>query len=185
MTEQEKQPEPDENIEPEQNQPQQADNEASQPIAQLLEEDPQVADLVYRVLARAIDSVVFTMFCGVVYPAGIFAGLLYLLIADGLMEGRSLGKRIIRLRVVSDIDGSPIGFRRAMIRNSPFVLVSFFAVIPIIGWILLFTVGMLILGAELYFAITDTRGQRIGDILAGTLVVDDRPTQNHKPDYEI
>ncbi|RJO66793.1 MAG: hypothetical protein C4523_11345 [Myxococcales bacterium] len=129
------------------------------------------ADMLHRVLARLIDLVLFGFFVNIVYPVGVAAGFLFLLIADGLMDGRSPGKRIIGLRVVRVGDEAACGFRESIIRNAPVALVCLFAVIPLIGWALFFTLGLVILLAETYLAASDDQGQRAGDILAGTFVL--------------
>lgn len=73
-------------------------------------------------------------------------------------SGVTIGKRIMRLRVVS-VDGGPIGFRRAFRRNLARALdaVAFYLV-------------ALVVAAQP----GKQRSQRIGDRWAGTLVVDER-----------
>ncbi len=129
------------------------------------------ASLLYRFLARLIDTLFFALLCSIFYPVGILAGFIYILIADGFMEGRSIGKRIIGLRVVL-VNGRDIAsFKESILRNISVALVLLFAVIPIIGWLLLITLGILVIAFELYLAATDAGGQRAGDILAGTVVI--------------
>lgn len=132
---------------------------------------PEKADLLHRMLARVVDLLIFGFLCMSFYPIGVLAGLFYLLIADGFFEGRSVGKRLIGLRVVMEGGGQAVGFRESIIRNMPIALIALFSVIPIIGWILLFTIGLLLVSVELYLAFSDERGQRAGDILARTVVI--------------
>ncbi len=129
------------------------------------------ADLLQRVLARLIDLLIFAAFCSL-YPIGMLAGFLYLLIADGLMGGRSIGKRIIGLYVVQFDTYEPAGYRESIIRNADIALLGLFTVIPLLGPILLFTVGLIIVVVETYLIARNEFGQRAGDILAGTEVME-------------
>lgn len=76
---------------------------------------------------------------------------------ETLSHGRSLGKLACGLRVVRD-DGGPIRFRHALVRGAVGVVE------------ILLTVGTLACVASLVSA----RGRRVGDVLAGTLVVRER-----------
>jgi len=94
---------------------------------------------------------------------GIFA-LVYFLVTFGyfvlfetLDSGRSLGKRALGLRVVR-LDGTGVGFLASLVRNLVRVLYE----IPVFYLV----DGGLILGTS--------RNQRLGDLLAGTIVVRDR-----------
>lgn len=76
---------------------------------------------------------------------------------ETLSRGRSLGKLVFGLRVVRD-DGGPIRFRHALVRGAV-------GVIEITG-----TSGLIAFVASL----VSERGRRVGDVLAGTLVVRER-----------
>lgn len=76
---------------------------------------------------------------------------------ETLSHGRSLGKMACGLRVVRD-DGGPIRFRHALVRG-------------LIGVIeILMTMGVIACIASL----ASSRGRRLGDVFAGTLVVRER-----------
>ena len=128
------------------------------------------ADLLARLIARIIDMLIFAALSNL-GGIGLIAGFLYLLVADGLMNGRSLGKKIIGLKVVQDPGLDAAGYRDSIIRNAPMALLALFAVIPVIGWVFLLTVGVIIIGISLYLVLTDEMGRRAGDIIARTLVV--------------
>jgi uncharacterized RDD family membrane protein YckC len=81
----------------------------------------------------------------------------YDVLFETLWRGQSPGKRVVGLRVVKS-DGSPVGFVEAAIRN----LARIADVFPA-----LYTTGALCV------ALTP-RHQRLGDLLAGTLVVKER-----------
>ncbi|WAX79711.1 RDD family protein [Streptomyces sp. KMM 9044] len=93
----------------------------------------------------------------------IFLAAFLLLLVGGpiavetLTHGRSLGKMACGLRVVRD-DGGPIRFRHALVRG-------------LIGVIeILMTMGVIACIASL----VSSRGRRLGDVFAGTLVVRER-----------
>lgn len=79
---------------------------------------------------------------------------IYPIVFEVLWQGQSPGKRAMRLRVVRS-DGAPVGWQGAVVRN------------------LLRTVDMLPLGyaAAIVTGFLDPWGRRLGDIVAGTLVV--------------
>lgn len=131
------------------------------------------ANLLNRFLAKFIDFLIIGALAVIIKaPVGSLAALTYSLIADGFIGGRSLGKRLIGLRVLNLKTGMPCNFRDSIFRNVPIGLTVMFALIPILGWILLFTVGAVIILFECYLIYTDLDGIRIGDILADTVVVD-------------
>jgi uncharacterized RDD family membrane protein YckC len=127
------------------------------------------ADYLPRFVARIIDLLAAAALAQVVTPVGFFAGLTYLLIADGVMPGRSPGKAVIGLRVVAD-DGQPAGLRESILRNVTIGAAFLLTIIPWIGWLLAGAVivleGLLVVGNE--------RGHRLGDELARTHVMNTR-----------
>jgi uncharacterized RDD family membrane protein YckC len=133
--------------------------------------EPNQAELVNRFFARAIDTIIFGALSSVLYPFGVLAAFVYALIADGLMDGRSPGKRIVGLRVIAEPENTPATIGQSAIRNLPLAFVLLLAMIPLIGWVLFPTVGLLVLGVEIYLAVTEERGRRAGDILAKTRVI--------------
>jgi uncharacterized RDD family membrane protein YckC len=124
------------------------------------------ADHLQRFVARAIDLLVAAALAHLVVPVGFFAGLVYLLIADGVVPGRSLGKGLIGLRVVSG-DGQPAALRESILRNLPLGMGYLLFIVPWIGWLLAGAVvlleGLLVFG--------NPRGRRLGDELADTQVI--------------
>jgi len=87
----------------------------------------------------------------------------YPIVFEWLGHGRTLGKMALGLRVVRD-DGGPIGFRQALVRGlSGFLLEKPGIFLPP----LCTAAGMLTLGAS-------KSSKRIGDMMAGTFVVNER-----------
>ncbi|MDO8446156.1 MAG: RDD family protein [Deltaproteobacteria bacterium] len=131
------------------------------------------ANLLNRFLAKLIDFLVIGALATIVTaPIGSLAALTYSLIADGFFDGRSLGKKMIGMRVVNLRTGMPCNFKDSILRNIPIAAVVMFALIPILGWILLFTAGLVIMLFESYLIYSDEGGIRIGDIFADTQVID-------------
>lgn len=79
---------------------------------------------------------------------------LYPIVCEGLFDGQTPGKRALDLRVISS-DGAPVGWLAACVRN------------------LMRTVDMLPFGyaCGLVSGLADPWGRRLGDLVAGTMVV--------------
>lgn len=105
-----------------------------------------------------IESALQAALAVVLYVA-IFVG--YPVAAETLWRGRTVGKAAMGLRVVRD-DGGPIRFRQALVRG----LVGGIVEKP---GVLLFTVVI-----ALVSSLVSRRGKRLGDVLAGTLVLQER-----------
>ena len=133
--------------------------------------DMQKASVLKRLLARLVDGLVAWAFALVLPPIGILVGLMYLAVADGVQRGQSLGKMVFGLEVLIS-DGSPCDLKASIYRNIPFELALLFAAVPFLGWILLIIVGIPILLIELWLIIADHNGSRLGDRIAGTMVVE-------------
>jgi uncharacterized RDD family membrane protein YckC len=139
--------------------------------------DIRVARLGSRGLAFLIDAVVQVM---ALYIGAIMVGLtaeamdsdvavglftlLFIFVLVGypaatetLSRGRTLGKVIVGLRVVGD-DGSPERFRQALVRSLAGLL----------------EMWMLVGSPALFASLLNGRGKRLGDTLAGTIVIQDR-----------
>jgi len=134
------------------------------------------ADLALRGLARLFDLALAVALANAAGPAGPVFACIYLLTADGLMHGQSLGKRIFGVRAMvvrrGATRGRPAGYRESMLRNLPLALVGIFYGFTLIGWLLLFVAGLPILAFEAWMVWSDRLGIRIGDIFADTQVVD-------------
>ncbi len=96
---------------------------------------------------------------GVVLYVAILVG--YPVAAETLWRGRTIGKVALGLRVVRD-DGGPIRFRQALVRG----LIGGIVEKP---GVLLVTVVVGVVSA-----LVSTRGKRLGDALAGTVVLQER-----------
>jgi len=134
------------------------------------------ADLVLRGLARIFDLLLAYALARVAGPVGPLFACIYLLVADGLIHGQSLGKRIFGVRAMlvprGARQGRPAGYRESVLRNAPFALLGLFYGVTLVGWVMLFVVGVPILAFEAWMVWSDRLGIRIGDIFADTQVVD-------------
>ncbi len=130
------------------------------------------ANVLHRFIAKFLDFLIVAAFAKLIPPIGFFTGVAYLLIADGLWEGQSVGKRIIGLQTIkvsaSGGGGGAGSFQESIIRNVPLAMGWIAGVIPYVGWLLVG--GVLVLEALLI--IGHDRGLRIGDEIAQTQVVD-------------
>ena len=136
------------------------------------------ADLTKRAVAVIIDGAIAGVL-GLIPGIGAFIGGLYMLLRDGLdfdfMKGRSVGKQLMKLRVVR-LDGGPMDINTSIMRNWPVslgLIISILALIPILGWLAGLAVGLIsiVLGLiELILVISDPEGRRFGDRMAGTVI---------------
>jgi uncharacterized RDD family membrane protein YckC len=129
------------------------------------------ADLTLRGLARLADFTLAWIVAQTAPQIGPLLAAFYLLVADGLMSGQSVGKKLFGVRTVVVPRRAPAGWHESVLRNAPFALVAVFYAVPLL-WPVLFVVGLPIVGFEAYMIFTDRLGVRIGDIFADTQVVD-------------
>jgi uncharacterized RDD family membrane protein YckC len=91
----------------------------------------------------------------------------YLLVKDGLVHGQSLGKLIVRQKVVHVPTKEPITLIDSIKRNVILILPNVFRFIPFWGSFLL----LVIYGYEAYLLYTHPDGRRWGDQFAQTSVI--------------
>ncbi|MBI4842827.1 MAG: RDD family protein [Nitrospirae bacterium] len=138
---------------------------------------PAKAGLLNRIIAKSIDLLIISAMIELLPVAGYFAGLVYLFIADGLIEGRSVGKWLIGLKVIiRDSDPpAPCGFKESILRNILFVAVylifGVFRFIPLIGWLFTAAAVAVIVVFESLIIVGSEDGMRFGDEIAKTQVV--------------
>ena len=142
--------------------------------------DLRVAQLASRAVAFAFDVLVQLLLLLCVYliaPVGFDDALTsaltlslvilvligYPTLVESLSRGRSLGKLVMGLRVVRD-DGGAIRFRHALVRALGGFFVDFWA-LGLAGAVALFV------------SLFSPQGKRVGDYLAGTLVIHTRVPQ--------
>ncbi len=127
------------------------------------------ANTLNRCIAKFIDILIALLLARLPGYIGFCSGLLYIGIADGVMGGRSVGKKIAGLRVYSKKTGQLADFRASILRNSTIGVFYIFSLIPFVGW----AAGILGLGFELLLIIGSPEGMRLGDEIALTVVKDE------------
>ena len=146
-----------------------------------IREDLMRASFLNRFIARTIDFIIVVALLEIIPTIGYFAGLAYLLTADGLFSGRSVGKKLIGIKVVI-LSGSNAAvncsYKESIYRNFPFavgyILCGILGVIPLIGWIFSFAIVLVILVFECLLIVGSDMGMRFGDEIAKTQVVEDK-----------
>lgn len=149
------------------------------------------ADLGKRVVAGLIDGLIGGVLSVVIPFLGIgyLIGGAYILTKDAIMvellkdpawKGRSVGKKIMHLKVVGP-EGSDVDIELSAKRNWPLALgqlLSFIlALIPLRSmawstWSLIGSVSSIIGIIEIVLVLTDPQGRRLGDKLANTRVIE-------------
>lgn len=122
-----------------------------------------------RVVAKFIDVLVALLLAELPGRVGVIAGLTYIGVADGLMGGRSVGKRLIGLRTVMRKTGRPADFRASVLRNTTIGFLYLLYRIPLVGW----AFAVFGLGFEMLLIIGSHEGLRLGDEIAGTVVAEE------------
>jgi Predicted membrane protein/domain len=88
---------------------------------------------------------------------GALASGAYILLAEGMGHGQSLGKRALKMAVIDAESGARCGYRQSFSRNITILVISTVEVLFIV------------------FGRSDEKRQRLGDLLAGTVVVSTDP----------
>ena len=130
------------------------------------------ADLLQRGVARFADLVLTILIGRLVPEIGPLIAIAYLLLADGWMDGQSLGKKLGGVKVINTRLERGARFRESALRNAPFALIGIFYLVPLIGWLLFILGGVFVAVFVSYMAFTDRQGLRIGDVFADTQVID-------------
>ncbi len=132
-----------------------------------------------RGIAKLVDFLIVGALFTIPTVVGPAAGITYLLISDGLRfggGGRSLGKLLVGLRVVSLArEGGAADFRESLLRNSEFavLLVAYLLIgwVPYIGPFVVLLISIAAVAYEAMLVTNDEFGIRFGDKIASTMVV--------------
>jgi uncharacterized RDD family membrane protein YckC len=133
-----------------------------------MSEEFKRAGLLLRTVAKILDFIIIAAAVEVIPKAGFFAGIAYLLIGDGFFDGRSLGKKLIGLKVVSADTNTPCTFRDSILRNSIFGLGFLFYKMLWFGWIFIVLISIF----EFIILLGSRDGMRFGDEIAKTIVIE-------------
>ena len=88
-----------------------------------------------------------------------------------MQNGQSLGKRVMGFSVISLEDGGPCTLKQSVIRNLPILIPWGLLVIPFLGWIMAFLLGVPLIALEVYLISKINSGHRLGDVMADTSVL--------------
>lgn len=138
-------------------------------------------DVGKRAIAYVIDAVIAAILAYIPF-IGSLLGAAYILTRDGFeldfMDGRSVGKKLMKLRPVRD-DGGKMDIMTSIKRNWTLSIGSLGYLVlyaPFLGLlaltILLSLVGAILGLVEIYLVLTSPDGRRYGDRFAGTRVVE-------------
>jgi uncharacterized RDD family membrane protein YckC len=131
------------------------------------------ASLWLRLGARLVDVAVawgLGVVCG---AAGSVVALLFLLLADGMLQGQSVGKRIFGVKVMHLPTRSAARHRDSTLRNAPLALIVLLGMMPEPLGLVAAAAGLVVIGGlEAGRVLKDPLGWRLGDMWAQTQVVD-------------
>lgn len=133
-----------------------------------MSEEKKRAGLLLRTAAKCLDFILIAAVIEILPKAGYFAGLAYLLLGDGLFEGRSIGKKLLKLKVVSAETNSSCSFKESILRNSTFAVGYILWAAPLIGRIFILIVCFL----EFIIILGSKNNMRLGDEIAKTIVIE-------------
>lgn len=122
-----------------------------------------------RIIAKFIDLIIVITLWKIFHSAGIYIGVFYLLVSDGIFKGASIGKKLLRIRVINTERNNFSDFRDSILRNLFLSLALLFLVIPLIGWIFV----LIVFAFEFILIVGDKESKRLGDHLAKTLVIEE------------
>ncbi|GMU62264.1 MAG: RDD family protein [Myxococcales bacterium] len=153
-------------------------------VVGLGEEGPKYpkASLLLRGGARLLDLVVAWVLYVSTGPAGIVIALLYLLFADGMLQGQSVGKKLFGVKVIYLPTGAGARHRDSVLRNAPFGLVIILSMMPELGFKAFLAGAAVIGGIEAFRCWRDPEGVRLGDAWAQTQVIDGK-VPHGQPQY--
>jgi uncharacterized RDD family membrane protein YckC len=156
-----------------------AEGRSAPRVLRLVQEDAEPdspypkASLLLRLGARIIDCAVAWGLYVVCGAAGAVVALLFLLLADGMLQGQSVGKRICGVKVMHLPTRSAARHRDSTLRNAPLALVVLLGMMPAPHGVVAALAGFVVIGGvEAWRVLRDPLGLRLGDTWAQTQVVD-------------
>ena len=103
-------------------------------VDQNAQPDYAKVDVGTRFIAAFIDGIL-QMLVGMIPFVGGLIGAAYMLVKDGLFESQSIGKKVMKLQVVT-LDGNKADYTVSAKRNAIFAVPSLITIIPLVGWII-------------------------------------------------
>jgi uncharacterized RDD family membrane protein YckC len=156
-----------------------ADGRGGSRVLRLVVDDAQEgspypkASLFLRLGARVVDVAVAWGLYVVCGAAGGVVALLFLLLADGMLQGQSVGKRLFGVKVMHLPTRSAARHRDSTLRNAPLALIVLLGMMPAPLGVVAGVAGLAVIGGvEAWRVVKDPLGWRLGDTWAQTQVVD-------------
>ena len=84
----------------------------------------------------------------------------------------------MRLQVVHTLRRQPANARDSVYRNAPVGVATFFALIPVWGWLILCLIGVPLMLMEVYLMVSVETGHRLGDVMGDTEVIEKTPEKS-------
>ena len=129
--------------------------------------------LLLRAGARVFDVAVAWGLYVIAGQAGAVVALLFVLLADGIIPGQSVGKRLCGIKVIYLPTRTAARYRDSVLRNAPFALIVLLGMMPDPIGPVAALAGMLVIGGvESWKVYRDPLGLRLGDEWGQTQVVD-------------
>ena len=126
-------------------------------------------DVSPRFIAALIDGALSAA-VGFIPIIGAIIGTIYMLLRDSMFEGQSLGKKIMKLQVITE-EGKRPDYMVSIRRNGIFALPILIMIIPVAGWIIAPILSIVILVIEIMKVLNEPKGRRLGDQWAATQVI--------------
>ena len=145
--------------------------------------DARKARYIARLIGKSADLIIGMCLWQIPGPAGVLACLFYIITCDAFPGGRSPGKHLAGLKVVR-LDREPMDYYASVVRNLTAAVPFLLYLAPAIGPFLAYTLGAGILLIEAYLGFYDLEGQRAGDIIAQTLVVEFQQKSDANPLFD-
>jgi uncharacterized RDD family membrane protein YckC len=132
-----------------------------------MSEENKKAGLLLRTVSKVLDLIIIAAVAELLPKVGFYAGLIYLLIGDGLFDGRSFGKKLIGLKVISAVTHKPCDFKDSILRNAIFGAGYLLYKFLWFGWIFIALVSVF----EFIILLGSKQQMRLGDEFAKTIVI--------------
>ncbi len=127
------------------------------------------ATVLTRIVAKGLDFLLVIAVVEVIPKIGFYIGALYLLAGDSFFDRRSIGKRLLGLKVLSiKEEGKSSPIKDSILRNITVFFSLLLWAIPLIGWIFLAAIIII----EVIIMMGNEEKMRIGDEIAGTIVIE-------------
>lgn len=136
-----------------------------------------------RLLGSGIEFAAYAFYACVILPLDLLSGVagilflflvLLIIMRDFNAGAYSIAKRVGHMRVVDVKAGKSASNSQALIRNSYYLVLSIAAIFAWIGAIPILFFFMTFILLDVMMILANPRGRRLGDLLAGTQVVEAR-----------